>query len=143
MAGALGIDEWHAEQSPAQKMDKIRALRAEAPTAMVGDGINDAPALAEATIGISLSEASQLAMQSAQVVLMNQGLRKLPLALGLGKHTYRTIQENLFWAFFYNIVAIPVAAFGFLTPAFGALVMGLSDVVLAINSVRLFVKKVV
>jgi Cu+-exporting ATPase len=143
LAGELGMDEWHAEHSPAQKMDRIRALRTESPTAMVGDGINDAPALAEATIGISLSEASQLAMQSAQVVLMNQGLRKLPLALGLGKHTYRTIQENLFWAFFYNIVAIPVAAFGFLTPAFGALVMGLSDVVLAINSVRLFVKKVV
>jgi P-type Cu+ transporter len=74
---------------------------------------------------------------------MNQGLKKLPTALGLGKHTYLTIQQNLFWAFFYNIVAIPVAAFGFLTPAFGALVMGLSDVVLAINSVRLFVKKVV
>jgi Cu+-exporting ATPase len=143
LAGELGMDEWHAEQSPAQKMEKIRSLRASVPTAMVGDGINDAPALAEATVGISLSDASQLAMQNAQVVLMNQGLRKLPLALGLGKHTYRTIQENLFWAFFYNIVAIPVAAFGFLTPAFGALVMGLSDVVLAINSVRLFVKKVV
>jgi Cu+-exporting ATPase len=143
LAGELGMDEWHAEQSPAQKMEKIRSLRASVPTAMVGDGINDAPALAEATVGISLSDASQLAMQNAQVVLMNQGLRKLPLALGLGKHTYRTIQQNLFWAFFYNIVAIPVAAFGFLTPAFGALVMGLSDVVLAINSVRLFVKKVV
>jgi Cu+-exporting ATPase len=82
-------------------------------------------------------------MQSAQVVLMNSGLQKLPTALGLGKHTYRTIRQNLFWAFFYNIIAIPVAAFGYLTPAFGALVMGLSDVVLAINSVRLFVKKVV
>ncbi len=126
-----------------RKWLKLKPLTKEAPTAMVGDGINDAPALAKATIGISLSDASQLAMQSAQVVLMNQGLRKLPTALGLGKHTYLTIQQNLFWAFFYNIVAIPVAAFGFLTPAFGALVMGLSDVVLAINSVRLFVKKVV
>jgi Cu+-exporting ATPase len=74
---------------------------------------------------------------------MNHGLKKLPLALGLGKHTYITIKENLFWAFTYNIVAIPVAALGFLTPTFGALVMGLSDVVLAINSVRLFLKKVV
>jgi Cu+-exporting ATPase len=65
----------------------------------------------------------------------------MPMALGLGKATYVTIKQNLFWAFAYNIVAIPVAAFGFLTPTFGALVMGLSDVVLAINSVRLFVKK--
>jgi Cu+-exporting ATPase len=143
IAKTLNIDEFHAEQSPAQKLEKISAYTREMPTAMVGDGINDAPALAKATIGISLSDASQLAMQSAHVVLMNQGLKKLPTALGLGKHTYMTIQQNLFWAFFYNIVAIPVAAFGFLTPAFGALVMGLSDVVLAINSVRLFVKKVV
>ncbi|MBL7728519.1 MAG: cation-translocating P-type ATPase, partial [Dinghuibacter sp.] len=79
----------------------------------------------------------------ADVILMKNGLNNLPLALGLGKHTYLTIKQNLFWAFFYNIIAIPVAALGMLTPTFGALVMGLSDVVLAINSGRLFVKKVV
>lgn len=139
----LGLDEFIAEQSPEEKLSKIAELTKASPTAMVGDGINDAPALAKATIGISLSEASQLAIQSAQVVLMNAGLKKLPTALGLGKHTYITIKQNLFWAFFYNIIAIPVAAFGLLTPTLGALVMGLSDVVLAINSVRLFVKKVV
>ena len=139
----LGLDEIYAEQSPEEKLKIITALNKETPTAMVGDGINDAPALAKATIGISLSEASQLAIQSAQVVLMNAGLKKLPTALGLGKHTYITIKQNLFWAFFYNIIAIPVAAFGLLTPTFGALVMGLSDVVLAINSVRLFIKKVI
>lgn len=143
LATQLGIDEVIAEQTPEQKLLKIAELNAEAPTAMVGDGINDAPALAKATIGISMSDASQIAMQSAQVVLMNQGLKKIPMALGLGKHTFITIKQNLFWAFAYNIVAIPVAAFGFLTPTFGALVMGMSDVVLAINSVRLFVKKVV
>lgn len=143
LATELGIDEVIAEQTPEQKLQKIAALNSITPTAMIGDGINDAPALAKATVGISMSDASQIAMQSAQVVLMNNGLKNLPAALSLGRHTYLTIKQNLFWAFFYNIIAIPVAAFGFLTPTFGALVMGLSDVVLAINSVRLFVKKLV
>ena len=143
LAVKLGIDTVFAEQTPQQKLNKVAELSSVVPTAMVGDGINDAPALAKATIGISMNEASQIAVQSAQVVLMNHGLKNLPTALGLGKHTYLTIKQNLFWAFAYNIIAIPVAAFGFLTPTFGALVMGLSDVVLAINSVRLFVKKVV
>ncbi len=143
LATQLGIDTVIAEQTPEQKLAKITELNDLSPTAMVGDGINDAPALAKATIGVSMNDASQIAVQSAHVVLMNHGLKNLPTALGLGKHTYITIKQNLFWAFAYNIVAIPVAAFGFLTPTFGALVMGLSDVVLAINSVRLFVKKVV
>jgi P-type Cu+ transporter len=143
VATQLGIETVVAEQTPAQKLDYLDALVKQQPTAMVGDGINDAPALAKATLGISLSEASQIAMQSADVILMNHGLKNLPQALGLGNHTYITIKQNLFWAFFYNIVAIPIAAFGLLTPTLAALAMGLSDVVLGINSVRLFVKKVV
>ena len=145
LADTLGIEEVVAQQTPEQKLQKIEELSKQQPTIMVGDGINDAPALAKATIGISMSEASQLAMQSASVVLMSSGLNKLPMALGLGRHTYLTIKQNLFWAFAYNIVAIPVAAVGLLGtygPTYGALIMGLSDVVLAINSVRLFVKKV-
>jgi Cu+-exporting ATPase len=145
LADSLGIEEVIAQQTPEQKLQKIEELTNQQPTIMVGDGINDAPALAKATIGISMSEASQLAMQSASVVLMSSGLNKLPMALGLGRHTYITIKQNLFWAFAYNIVAIPVAAVGLLGtygPTYGALIMGLSDVVLAINSVRLFVKKV-
>jgi Cu+-exporting ATPase len=138
----LGIGVIYGEKSPEEKMEIVGRLTDEMPTAMVGDGINDAPALAKATIGIAMSEASQLAVQSAQVVLLNHGLKKLPDALGLGRHTYITIQQNLFWAFAYNVVAIPVAFMGLLTPTFGALVMAFSDVVLAINSVRLFVKRV-
>lgn len=143
MARELGIDEVYAEKTPEQKLEKIAELNNIEPTAMVGDGINDAPALAKSTIGISMSEATEIAMQSAQVVLMNHGLKNLPTALGLGKHTFLTIKQNLFWAFFYNIIAIPIAAFGFLLPGLAALAMGLSDVVLAANSIRLFVKKVV
>ena len=142
VADALGIDEVYAQQKPADKLQVIEKLNNISPTAMVGDGINDAPALAKATIGISMSDASQLAMQSAQVVLMNKGIQHLPLALGLGKHTFTTIKQNLFWAFIYNIVAIPVAAVGLLHPGVAALAMGFSDVVLAINSVRLNFKKV-
>jgi Cu+-exporting ATPase len=141
VAQALGIDEVIAEQSPEQKLEQIASLSALTPTAMVGDGINDAPALAKATLGISMSEASQIALQTADVVLMNSGLKKLPMSLQLGKYTFSTIRQNLFWAFFYNIIAIPVAAIGLLTPAIGALAMALSDVVLLINSSRLFVKK--
>jgi Cu+-exporting ATPase len=142
LAQQLGISEVMSEQTPEQKLEKIAMLNALTPTAMVGDGINDAPALAKATLGISLSDASQIAMQSSDVILMNHGLKHLPYALGLGKHTNITIKENLFWAFAYNIVAIPIAAFGFLTPTVAALAMGFSDIVLALNSVRLFVKKV-
>ncbi len=143
---ALGIQEIISEQSPEDKLKKLDALTALAPTAMVGDGINDAPALAKATIGISLSNASHIAIQSAQVILMNQGLKNLPMSLGLGRRTYETIKENLAWAFSYNIIAIPVAALGFLGtwgPTYGALIMGLSDVVLALNSLRLFKKKLI
>lgn len=142
VAKQLGIDVVIAEQIPEQKLQKIAELNSQQPTAMVGDGINDAPALAKATVGISLSDASHIAMQSAQVVLMNFGLQNLPLSLGLGKQTFVTIKQNLYWAFAYNIIAIPVAALGFLSPGFSALAMGFSDVVLAVNSIRLKWRKV-
>ena len=142
VAARLGIQKVYAEKSPTEKLTIVEQLNNTSPVAMVGDGINDAPALAKATIGISMSDATQLAMQSAQVVLMNNGIKNLPLALGLGKHTFITIKQNLFWAFLYNVVAIPVAAAGFLHPGFAALAMGFSDVVLAANSVRLNYKNV-
>jgi len=143
LAKTVGIDEVYAQKTPEEKLIIIEQLNNTAPVAMIGDGINDAPALAKATIGISISEASQLAMQTAQVVLTNNGIKHLPLALGLGKHTFITIKQNLFWAFIYNVVAIPVAAIGLLHPGVAALAMGFSDVILAINSIRLNYRKVI
>ena len=142
IADTLGIDKVYAEKTPEEKLQIIGDLNSQTPVAMVGDGVNDAPALAKATIGISMSDATQLAVQSAQVVLMNKGIHHLPLALGLGKHTFKTIKGNLFWAFIYNIVAIPIAAVGLLQPGLAALAMGFSDVILAINSIWLKYKKV-
>ncbi len=143
IADELGIKNIYAEQSPQQKMDVVSGLNAKAPTAMIGDGINDAAALAKATIGISLGDASGIVVQHAQLVLIGNGLKKLPFSFSLGKQTFLTIRQNLFWAFIYNVIAIPVAAFGILTPGFAALAMGFSDVVLAANSVRLRWKKLV
>jgi Cu+-exporting ATPase len=141
IAATLGIDEIFAEQTPSAKLAKIIEWSASAPTALVGDGINDAPALAGATVGIAMGDASQLALQTADVVLMTHGLRRLPAALLLGQYTFSVIRQNLLWAFSYNIIAIPLAAIGVVSPAAAAVAMGLSDVVLAANSLRLFVKK--
>jgi Cu+-exporting ATPase len=142
VATLLGIQRQYAEQLPADKLTLVRQLSAEAPTAMIGDGINDAPALAQATIGISLSNASQVAMQSAQIILLNGHLDRLATALAISTATLQTIKQNLFWAFAYNVVAIPVAAMGFLNPTWGALFMAFSDVVVIGNSIRLKGRKV-
>ncbi|GIV32082.1 MAG: copper-translocating P-type ATPase [Saprospiraceae bacterium] len=137
VARRLGIKNWYAEKLPDEKLAIIESLSAQEPTAMVGDGINDAPALARATVGVSLGEASPIAIQSAQVILLKSSLRKLIDALTITEATVQTIRQNLFWAFAYNIVAIPVAALGFLNPMWGALFMAFSDVVVIGNSIRL------
>lgn len=142
VASLTGIREVYAEQSPREKNDHLARLTEQAPTAMVGDGINDAPALAKATVGISLSESTQIAIQTAAVILSGNKLSALPKALRLGKYTDNTIRQNLFWAFFYNILAIPVAAMGYLTPTWGAAIMALSDVVLLLNSLRLGIRRI-
>lgn len=137
----LGIDEVYSEQSPEQKNAKLDELLAIAPVAMVGDGINDAPALAKATVGISLSESTQIAIQSANIILSGNNLSVLPKAIRLGIYTENTIKQNLFWAFLYNVIAMPVAAAGLLRPTYGAGIMALSDVVLIINSLRLGIRR--
>lgn len=142
IADELNIQEVYSEKLPEEKLSILDDLLKIAPTAMVGDGINDAPSLAKSTIGISLSDATHIAMQSANVILLKNNLSNLPMAIGLGKHTFMTIKQNLFWAFFYNVIAIPIASAGLLTPTWGAAIMGLSDVVLILNSLRLRYKKV-
>ena len=139
----LGITTTFSEQLPKDKIAKVEELVNQYPTAMLGDGINDAPALAKATIGISLANATQIAIQSADVVLLNnENLEQLPQALQVGKHTLLTIKQNLFWAFSYNLVAIPIAFLGFLNPMWAALFMAFSDVIVIGNSIRLRYKKI-
>jgi Cu+-exporting ATPase len=141
VAKAIGIDEVHGEQLPAEKLTMIDVYRKKGETIMVGDGINDAPALTRADVGISMNDSSQVAIQSARVILLNADLFSLVKFLQISRHTLTTIKQNLFWAFAYNIVAIPIAAFGFLNPMIGALAMAFSDVVVIGNSLRLKAKR--
>lgn len=143
IAKILGINTVFSQQLPNEKINKIEALVNQNPTAMIGDGINDAPALEKATVGISLGNATQIAIQSADVVLLNnENLKQLPQALKIGEQTLLTIKQNLFWAFSYNIVAIPIAIAGLLNPMWAALFMAFSDVIVIGNSIRLRFKKI-
>jgi Cu+-exporting ATPase len=140
LAATLGIEEVYAETKPDQKLEIIEKIKKRGKTAMVGDGINDAPALTTSDVGISMSNASQIAIQSAEVVLLKNDLNLIDNMLRIGNHTLLTIKQNLFWAFFYNVVAIPIAAFGFLNPMVGALTMAFSDIIVIGNSIRLKTK---
>lgn len=141
-AKTLGIDEAHYAISPAGKLKMIEQLSETNTVAMVGDGINDGPALSRAQVGISPGKASALALESSRVVILNpEAMESLVYAFKISDHSYKTIKQNLFWAFFYNVVAIPLAAFGFLNPMIAALAMAFSDVVVIGNSLRLKVKK--
>lgn len=140
-AQSLGIKAFYGTQLPAQKLTKIDEYRSKGTTIMVGDGVNDAPALARADLGISLGNASGAAIQSAKIILLKDNLANLGTALGITKATVLTIRQNLFWAFAYNVVAIPIAAMGYLNPMWGALFMAFSDVVVIGNSIRLKYKK--
>lgn len=142
VAQAIGIDEVHGEKLPDEKLIVIDIYRQKGKTIMVGDGINDGPALTKADVGVSMGDASQIAIQSARVVLLNNDLSTVVKFLQVSRHTLLTIRQNLFWAFAYNVVAIPLAAFGFLNPMIGAFAMAFSDVVVIGNSLRLKVKKI-
>ncbi|MHB8896987.1 MAG: HAD-IC family P-type ATPase, partial [Candidatus Geothermincolia bacterium] len=144
VAGELGLDDYFAEVLPHQKSEKIREIKARGLiVAMVGDGVNDAPALAEADVGIAIGAGTDVAVESADIVLVRNDPRDIVAIVGLARATYRKMEQNLVWATGYNVFAIPAAAgvlypLGILlTPALGAVFMSLSTIIVAINARRL------
>jgi Cu+-exporting ATPase len=140
VATQVGIPEKNvfAEVRPEGKVEVIKTLQTKGErVAFAGDGINDAPALEQADLGIALMNASDVARESADLILLKADLEAIPEALGLAQATLRTIKQNLFWAFFYNAAGVPLAAIGFLSPVFSAFAMGMSDLVVIGNALRL------
>ena len=138
MADHLGIAEVLAGVLPADKAAAVARLQEEGrKVAMVGDGINDAAALAQADLGLALASGTDIALQSADIILVREDLSAVPDAIRLSRRILRTIKGNLVWAFGYNVAAIPIAALGLLNPLIAAAAMSLSSMLVVHNSLRL------
>ncbi|MEE8488882.1 MAG: HAD-IC family P-type ATPase, partial [Acidimicrobiia bacterium] len=138
IASQVGIGEIRAEVLPGDKAETVRTYQELGQSvAFVGDGINDAPALTQADLGIAVGSGTDVAVEAGDVVLLNGDPRLVPAAIDLASSTFRTIKQNLFWAFGYNTAAIPLAALGFLNPMIAAAAMAFSSVSVVLNALRL------
>jgi len=138
IAREVGIDEVYAPVTPADKRDVIERLQANGDVvAMVGDGINDAAALAQADLGIAMGHGTDVAIETSDIVLVSRDLRRVPYAIRLSRATLGTIRGNLVWAFGYNALAVPIALAGLMGPAIAGIAMALSSVFVVLNSARL------
>jgi Cu+-exporting ATPase len=138
VGGVLGLDETKGDMSPQGKLDHLKALQADGHhVAMVGDGLNDAPALAQANLGVAMGSGTDVAIGAAAITLMRSDPRLVASSLDIANRTYAKIWQNLFWAFIYNVIGIPLAAFGFLNPALAGAAMALSSVSVVSNALLL------